>query len=66
MFLKKNEDDRANQYIREKVKEARLEANETQADLARVLERTREAVSDIERGRVAVKRFGPWTYSCSL
>lgn len=52
-MFKKNEDDKANQYIREKVKQARLEANETQDDLAKVLEKNRVAISDLERGRVA-------------
>ncbi len=53
IMFRKNEDDKANQYIREKVKQARLEANETQDDLAQVLEKNRVAISDLERGRVA-------------
>jgi transcriptional regulator with XRE-family HTH domain len=47
-------DDKANQYIRQKIREARKEAGDTQADLAKVLEKTRVAISDLERGRVAV------------
>lgn len=53
MFNKKK-DDQANQYIRHRIREARNEAGDTQADLAKVLEKTRVAVSDLERGRVAV------------
>ena len=53
MFNKKK-DDQANQYIRKKIREARNEAGDTQADLAKVLEKTRVAISDLERGRVAV------------
>jgi len=54
MLFRKPQDDAANKYIRERIKQARLEANETQEDLAKVLEKTRVAVSDIERGRVLV------------
>ena len=54
MLFRKPQDDLANRYIRERIRQARLEANETQEDLARVLEKTRVAVSDIERGRVSV------------
>ncbi len=46
--------DKANTIIRERVKQARLESNQTQEDLARVLQKTRVAVSDLERGRVSV------------
>jgi transcriptional regulator with XRE-family HTH domain len=44
----------ANRYIRERIRLARSEANETQEDLARVLEKNRVAISDMERGRVSV------------
>jgi transcriptional regulator with XRE-family HTH domain len=54
MIFRKPQDDAANKYIRERIKQARLDANETQEDLAIVLEKTRVAVSDIERGRVLV------------
>lgn len=46
--------DKANTIIRERIKQARLEANETQEELARSLQKTRVAVSDLERGRVSV------------
>jgi DNA-binding XRE family transcriptional regulator len=51
--FRKFQDDRVNRYIRERVKQARLEAKETQGDLAKVLEkkscscirfRTRESI----------------------
>jgi len=47
-------EDKVNRYIRERVLQARREANETQEDLARVLQKTRVAISDLERGRVDV------------
>lgn len=53
-MINKKKDDQANQYIRKKIREARNEAGDTQADLAKVLEKTRVAISDLERGRVAV------------
>jgi transcriptional regulator with XRE-family HTH domain len=53
-MLFSREEDIANKYIRVKIKEARQEANETQEDLAFSLEKTRVAVSDLERGRVNV------------
>ncbi|MDP8286806.1 MAG: helix-turn-helix domain-containing protein [Candidatus Electryonea clarkiae] len=53
-MFKNGKDDRANKYLRERIKQARLQANETQEDLARRLQKTRVAVSDLERGRVSV------------
>lgn len=53
-MFRKTENDQVNNYFRMRVKQARLDAGETQADLARILEKTRVAVSDLERGRVAV------------
>ena len=53
-MFRKPQDDRVNRYIRERVRQARKEANETQDDLAKVLEKNRVAVSDLERGRVSV------------
>ncbi len=53
-MFKKYQDDKANQYIREKIRQARQEANETQEDLAFILQKNRVAISDLERGRVAV------------
>lgn len=54
MLFRKHQDDIANRYIRERIRQARLESNETQVDLVKVLEKTRVAVSDLERGRVSV------------
>lgn len=54
MIYRKPQDDAANKYIRERIRQARSEANETQEDLAIVLEKTRVSVSDMERGRVSV------------
>ncbi len=54
-MFKRVEKDKANTIIRERIKQARLEANETQEDLARILQKTRVAVSDLERGRVSVR-----------
>lgn len=52
-MFKSGKDDKANKYLRERIKQARLEAKETQEDLARRLQKTRVAVSDLERGRVS-------------
>ena len=54
MFRKRYPETDINHYIRGRIKQARTEANETQEDLAKVLEKFRVAVSDIERGRVVV------------
>ena len=53
-MFKSRRSDKLNTYIRERIKQARLEASETQKDLARKMEKTREAISDLERGRVSV------------
>jgi len=47
-------DNSANQYIRYKIKQARVEAHESQEDLAKALQKSRVSVSDIERGRVEI------------
>jgi len=52
-MFRKPEDDELNRYIRERIRQVRIEANESQKDLARKLEKSRVAVSDMERGRVA-------------
>ena len=54
MFKKRYPESDINHYIRGRIKQARTEANETQEDLAKILEKSRVAVSDIERGRVVV------------
>ena len=51
---KQVEDDKVNRYIRERIHQVRTEANESQDQLAKRLEKSRVAVSDMERGRVAV------------
>jgi transcriptional regulator with XRE-family HTH domain len=43
-----------NRTIQERVRQVRTEANESQDQLAKRLEKPRVAVSDMERGRVAV------------
>ncbi len=54
MFRNKNYDDEINQFIRERVKTARLESGDTQEELAFKLSKNRVSVSDMERGRVTV------------
>lgn len=54
MFKNSKNDDRANKYIREKIRQARTEAKESQEELARILNKSRVTISDMERGRVAV------------
>ena len=53
-MFRKQEDDEINRYIRERIHRVRLEANETQDDLAERLKKSRVSISDIERGRVTV------------
>ncbi len=53
-MLKSRRNDKLNTYIRQRIKQARLEAGETQEDLAKKMEKTRVAISDLERGRVSV------------
>ena len=54
MYKHTNVDDSANRYIREKIRQARIEANESQDDLAKALGKSRVTISDIERGRVII------------
>lgn len=54
MFKHSDVDDSANRYIREKIKEARAEAKESQDDLAKAMGKSRVTISDIERGRVII------------
>lgn len=54
MFKNSKIDDVANRYIREKIRQARQEANESQDDLAQMLSKSRVTISDMERGRVAI------------
>ncbi len=54
MFRQSKIDDGGNRYIREKIKQARHEADESQGDLAKALGKSRVTISDIERGRVSI------------
>ncbi len=54
MFKHSDVDDSANRYIREKIRQARIEANESQEDLAKAMGKSRVTISDIERGRVII------------
>jgi transcriptional regulator with XRE-family HTH domain len=47
-------DDAANRFIRDKIRQARLDALESQEDLAKALEKSRVTISDMERGRVEI------------
>lgn len=47
-------DDAGNRFIRERIKQARLDANESQEDLAKALDKSRVTISDMERGRVEI------------
>jgi len=53
-MFRKQEDDLVNHYIRERIRQVRTLAGESQDDLAKKLEKSRVTVSDMERGRVAV------------
>ncbi len=54
MFRKQEDDDKVNRYIRERIRQVRTVASESQDDLAKKLEKSRVTVSDMERGRIAV------------
>jgi len=51
---KKIEDNAINRYIRERIKLARKDAGETQAELGKALDRSGVAISDIEKGKTVV------------
>jgi transcriptional regulator with XRE-family HTH domain len=53
--MPKTQDDNAiNRYIRKRILEARTNANENQDDLAKKLNKSRVAISDMERGKTAI------------
>jgi len=54
MVITQHEEDKINRYIRERIREAREKRGRTQDELAKELERSRVAVSDIERGKAQV------------
>jgi len=54
MAINPDEHDRINRYIRDRVKEARLERGMSQDDLALYLGKTRVAISNLERGQAQV------------
>lgn len=43
-----------NEYVRNRFREARRQKGATQGDIARLLGKTRVAISDVERGRVNI------------
>ncbi len=43
-----------NKYIRDQIRKVRLDANESQEDLAQSLGKSRVTISDMERGRVVI------------
>lgn len=47
-------DDAGNRFIRERIKQARHDSNESQEDLAKALNKSRVTISDMERGRVEI------------
>ena len=54
MILSRDSEDKTNRYIRERIREAREQRGKTQDELAKELERSRVAVSDMERGKAQV------------
>lgn len=54
MFRQSKIDYAGNRFIRDKVRQARLDAKESQEDLSKALNKSRVTVSDIERGRVEI------------
>lgn len=54
MMSPRHTESNLDQYIRQRVREARNEVNETQDDLAEALNKNRVTISDMERGRIAI------------
>lgn len=54
MARRNYQEDKINQYIQQRIREARNEVNETQDDLAEALGKNRVTISDMERGRIAI------------
>lgn len=53
--MPKNQDDNTiNKHIRKQILDARINANESQEDLAKKLKKSRVAISDMERGKTAI------------
>lgn len=53
-MARKEEEHPVNSYMRDRIRQLRIAANESQGDLAKELNKSRVVISDIERGRVAV------------
>ena len=54
MFRRQKHEDKIDRYIRERIRQARTDANKTQDELAKAVYKNRVTISDIERGRVQV------------
>jgi transcriptional regulator with XRE-family HTH domain len=54
MFRRRKHEEPIDRYIRERIRQARAEANKTQDELAKAVYKNRVTISDIERGRVQV------------
>jgi transcriptional regulator with XRE-family HTH domain len=54
LVITQHGEDKVNRYIREKIREAREQRGRTQDELAKELERSRVAVSAMERGKAQV------------
>jgi transcriptional regulator with XRE-family HTH domain len=54
MANKRHKDNPYDEYIRERIRLARTEAGDSQNDLAKAYQKSRVAISDIERCRVAI------------
>ena len=54
MLARKPQEDKIGRLIRERIRDARAERGMSQEDLARRIEKSRVAISDMERGRVQV------------
>src|ERR687886_145248 len=51
---RREEENKYNRFIREKIREAREESGMTQADLGEAISKSSVAISDLERGRTEV------------
>jgi len=57
IMKKEAEDNAVNKYIRERIKEARKDAGESQSELAKILRTTYATISDMERGRTIINAY---------
>lgn len=53
-LIRRSKEDKVNKYIRARIYQARTEASRSQDELAKELEKSRVAITDMESGRVSI------------